>query len=52
MFIVDPSEAPDSKNLVNAIRTDFEVIEDKYLGWNIIQPLFKGIAHHFINNNE
>lgn len=49
MFAIDPSEAPDSINLIDALHSNFDVIEEKKLGWNIIQPLFKGIAHNFLN---
>ena len=48
MFLVDPSEAPDSENLQNALHQNFEIVEEIKLGWNIIQPLFKNIAHHFV----
>lgn len=49
MFAIDPSEAPDSKKIVQALHSNFDVLEEKSLGWNIIQPLFKGIAHNFLN---
>ncbi|WP_445455070.1 class I SAM-dependent methyltransferase [Flavobacterium sp. HNIBRBA15423] len=52
MFAIDPSEAPDSENLVNALHANFDIIEEKKLGWNIIQPLFKGIAQNFLNENK
>lgn len=47
---VDPSEAPDSANLVEALHANFDVLEEKNLGWNIIQPLLKGIAHNFLDS--
>lgn len=50
MFLVDPSEAPDSENLQKALHENFEIVEEIKLGWNIIQPLFKNIAHHFVND--
>ena len=49
VYAVDPSEAPDSLNLLEALHTNFDTIEEKKLGWNIIQPLFKGIAHNFLD---
>ncbi|VXB68421.1 Methyltransferase family protein [Flavobacterium sp. 9AF] len=52
MFAVDPSEAPDSINLVPALHSNFKVLEEKQLGWNIIQPLLKGIAHNFLNKDK
>nr|WP_284698679.1 class I SAM-dependent methyltransferase [Flavobacterium lacisediminis] len=50
MFLVDPSEAPDSENLQKSLHENFEVVEEIKLGWTIIQPLFKNIAHHFVND--
>lgn len=52
VYAVDPSEAPDSDNLLNALHDNFEIVEEKKLGWNIIQPLLKGIAHNFLDSNE
>lgn len=49
VYSVDPSEAPDSANLVDALHTNFDTVEEQNLGWNIIQPLLKGIAHNFTN---
>jgi len=50
MFLVDPSEAPDSENLQKALHENFEKVEETKLSWTIIQPLFKNIAHHFVND--
>lgn len=50
MFLVDPSEAPDSANLVKGIHDNFSILEEKRLGWNILMLLLKGIAHNFIND--
>jgi ubiquinone/menaquinone biosynthesis C-methylase UbiE len=50
MFLVDPSEAPDSENLQKALHDNFDIVEETQLGWTIIQPLFKNIAHHFVND--
>lgn len=51
MLMVDPSEAPDSSNLVQGIHNNFEALEEKKLGWNITHLLLKGIAHNFINDD-
>lgn len=40
MLLVDPSEAPDSANLKNALHNNFTVLEEK-LGWNILHILLK-----------
>lgn len=51
MLMVDPSEAPDSENLVKGIHNNFTVLEEAKLGWNILHSLLKGIAHNFIAND-
>lgn len=50
MFMVDPSEAPDSENLVKGIHDNFTVLEEAKLGWNLLHILLKGIAHNFVND--
>lgn len=50
MFLVDPSEAPDSLSIPNSLRTTFKVLEEQQLGWNILHILLKGISHNFIND--
>lgn len=52
MLLVDPSEAPDSANLIKALHTNFKVLEEKNLGWNILHILLKGIAHNFLKNDD
>lgn len=51
MLMVDPSEAPDSENLVNSIHNNFTVVEEAKLGWNILHSLLKGIAHNFVTDD-
>lgn len=48
MVLVDPSEAPDSENIVKSLNNNFEVLEEKKLGTNILHILLKGIAHNFL----
>lgn len=50
MLLVDPSEAPDSENIVSSLNSIFKVLEQKDLGTNICHLLLKGIAHNFVNN--
>lgn len=52
MLLVDPSEAPDSENLVKALKDNFIVLEEKKLGWNILHILLKGIAHNFLSDKK
>lgn len=52
MLMVDPSEAPDSANLVAAIHQNFSVLEEKKLGWNLLHLALKGISHNFLDNSK
>lgn len=52
MLLVDPSEAPDSANIVSALNSNFKVLEQTNLGWNILHILLKGIAHNFCNDEK
>lgn len=52
MMLVDPSEAPDSENLVKSLNKNFDVLEEKKLGWNISHLLLKGISHNFLESDE
>lgn len=52
MFLVDPSEAPDSANLAAALKNNFNVLEETKLGWSILHILLKDIAHNFLNEEE
>lgn len=52
MVMVDPSEAPDSENLVKGIHNNFIVLEEAKLGWNILHSLLKGIAQNFISDDS
>ncbi len=52
MLLVDPSEAPDSANLVSAVHANFKVLEETKLGWNILHLLLKGIAHNFLKRDD
>lgn len=51
MLLNDPSEAPDSEDLVPALRRNFVVVEEKPLGWNITHILLKDIAHNFVKDD-
>jgi ubiquinone/menaquinone biosynthesis C-methylase UbiE len=51
MLIVDPSEAIDSESILPSIHKHFKIIEEKKLGWDILQLLFKDISHNFLNND-
>ena len=51
MLLNDPSEAPDSINLVQALRDNFEIVEETQLGWTILHILLKDIAHNFLSED-
>ena len=52
MVLSDPSEAVDSTSIIPALRDSFEVLEERPVGGNILMPLLKDIAHHFISPDE
>ena len=49
MILSDPSEAAESENILLLLKRYFKSIEIKKLGGNLLHPLFKDIAHHFID---
>ena len=52
MCAVDPSEAVDSAVIIPMLHKYFKVLEEKNLGWNLLQPLLKGIAHNFMEEDN
>lgn len=51
MLISDPSECVDSEAILPVLRGQFEELELKNTGGNILMPVLKHIAHHFIDKN-
>ncbi len=51
MIISDPSECIDSESIIPVLRNEFKEVEFKNLGGNILMPVLKHIAHHFIESN-
>jgi ubiquinone/menaquinone biosynthesis C-methylase UbiE len=49
MFLSDPSECVDSAAILPVLRKEFSEIELKNLGGNILMPVLKHIAHHFMD---
>jgi len=47
MILADPSEAADSESIRPVLKKLFTPIKEVELGGNILQLLFKDIAHHF-----
>lgn len=52
MLLVDPSEAPDSENILSAIHDNFSIIEEKQVGGNILHLLLKDISHNFLGTDS
>jgi len=49
---VDPSEAVRSEEIVEVLQRDFDIIEKKDWGGNVLQFLFAGIAGHFSTEDQ
>jgi ubiquinone/menaquinone biosynthesis C-methylase UbiE len=52
MRLSDPSEAVESSAILPVLHKHFSVMEEKALGGNFIMPLFKDIAHNFLDGTE
>lgn len=52
MLMIDPSEAVDSESILSALHRHFRVLEERFVGGDIIQPLLKDIAHHFMDDSS
>ena len=52
MIISDPSEAVESSAILQTIHNHFKIEEEKYLGGNLLMPLFKDIAHNFLDGSD
>lgn len=48
MRLSDPSEAAESSQIKSLLRQHYEVLEEKSVGGNLLMPLLKDIAHHFV----
>ena len=52
MMLVDPSEAAESDQIMPVVHRHFITVEEKKVGWELLQPLLKGISHNFLSDNE
>ena len=52
MRLSDPSECVDSERILPEIHRRFTVVEEKGYGGNLLMPLLKDIAHHFLLEDE
>ncbi|MCL1822041.1 MAG: class I SAM-dependent methyltransferase [Prolixibacteraceae bacterium] len=51
MYLADPSECVDSGSIISVIRRNFQIVEEKPFGGNILMAALKDIAHHFMETN-
>ncbi|MFN8255227.1 MAG: methyltransferase domain-containing protein [Bacteroidales bacterium] len=52
MFLADPSEAADSESIRPNLKKLFSTVYEAELGGNLLQLLFKDIAHHFVQTTD
>lgn len=52
MILSDPTECVDSASILPSLHQHMRVLEEKPLGGNLLMPVLKHIAHHFIEGNE
>ncbi len=51
MILSDPSEAVNSENILNEIHKQFETVEEKPYGGNLLQIVLKYISHNFTSDD-
>jgi len=52
MVIADPSECIESAKIIPQIHDDFDIIEEKAYGGNLLMNILKDIAHNFLEETE
>ncbi len=52
MIISDPTECIESDKILPLIHSKFKILEEKGYGGNLLMPVLKDIAHHFIYLND
>lgn len=50
MRLSDPSEAAEASQIQPLLRKHYETLEETPIGGNILMPLLKDIAHHFVED--
>jgi ubiquinone/menaquinone biosynthesis C-methylase UbiE len=48
MRLSDPSEAAEASQIKGLLRQHYQSLEEKRMGGNLLMPLLKDIAHHFV----
>lgn len=51
MYLIDPSEAVESQEILPVIHKYLKPIEEKEVGWDILHLLLKDISHNFLSDN-
>lgn len=51
MYLVDPSEAVESQEILPVIHKYLKPIEEKKVGWDILHLLLKDISHNFLSED-
>lgn len=52
MKLSDPSEAAEAERIYPLLRKHYQTLEESTVGGNILMPLFKDIAHNFLEEDE
>lgn len=52
MIVADPSECIDSKNIIPSVHKQFEIIDERPFGGNILMSALRDISHHFIETDS
>ncbi|WP_124979314.1 class I SAM-dependent methyltransferase [Nonlabens xiamenensis] len=51
MIMADPSECVDSSSIIPALHDQYETLEERPFGGNLVINILKDIAHHFTEEN-
>lgn len=52
MRLSDPSEAAESSQIKSLLKQHYTTLEEQRIGGNLLMPLLKDIAHHFVAENQ
>lgn len=52
MYLVDPSEAVESQEILPVIHKYFKPLEERKVGWDILHLLLKDISHNFLSDKN
>jgi len=52
MYLSDPSEGIRSGEILPAIHKQFNVLEEKKFGGDLLAPILKGTVHHYLEKED